>query len=200
MAFDQVLFPLKLVSQGGAIRFKTRINVTDSGRETRNVDWDDPLLTFNAAGGVKTIIDLDQLANFFYGAKGMARGFLCKDFKDWRGINVGLAQGPWSQFELQVIKVYGHAGNSHLRELSKIKQGTFVLRKNGVALVEGIHYAIQWSNGYSMTGLLQNLGGGLDLAVGQVLTADYEFAVPVRFATDELDTDLFVFKEDNTGL
>ena len=61
MAFDHVVFPL-LIDTGGSIpEFNTTIIPSGSLSESRNGNWQDARVTFNAALGVRSTEDLKKL-------------------------------------------------------------------------------------------------------------------------------------------
>lgn len=186
--FDNVLFPLQVASMSSTIEFHTTILPADSGAESRNIDWDDALLTIDAASGVKDTDDLSTLIAFFYARKGAGRGFLVKDWADYKAASQGLGTRTGSATQVfQLVKSYGDSANTHTREITKPKQGTLIVRAGLSILTENTHYTVDYT-----TGLITVLAG--QVTAGSVLTCDFEFYVPMRFSEDKLRTALLLYK------
>ncbi len=96
---------------------------------------------------------------------------------------IGTGDGLATVFQL--AKTYSDAGGSARREIAKPVAGTVRLGLNGVELANSAF-------------LVEAATGRVTLAVppatGQMLTAGFEFDVPVRFDTDRLDINLAAFR------
>jgi uncharacterized protein (TIGR02217 family) len=194
MAFDQVEFPLTVARFGSSPEFATTVISFENGEEQRTGLWEDARLRFNAGPGIKSTADISALVRFFRARKGRLRGFLVKDWADFR--TTGSPQGNYAPATaaLQITKSYTDDGNTDVRPVTKIKQGTLVIRAGVTTLTEGVHYSITWGGGYSTTGLITWNGGNMAAHAGATISADYEFAVPARFDTDRLDLDLIHYR------
>lgn len=188
MAFDNLEFSLGPTRFSATIEYNTTIIIMDNGAEARNVNWDDARLKFDAGTAIKSTADLLTLIKFFRARKGAGRGFLVKDWTDYKatGEAIGTRTGTGAQ-TFQLKKTYTDAGNSDVREIYKPKSGTVVIYANGSALTFGTHYTIDYT-----TGVLTILAG--QVTAGHVLTWDGEFYVPCRFASDELRADLILYR------
>lgn len=185
MAFDNIEFPLTVKRLRSTIRFSTTITETTSGDEKRNAVWQDARRVFDAIGGIKTIAQLDQLINFFCCRKGRARGFLVKDYSDYKVTGQAFGVGTGAQTVFQLKRTYTDAFNSDERFITKPRQGTVLIYTNGALLTEGFHYTINYT-----TGLVTFTNAPF---LGEVFTWVGEHYVPCRFMQDELDVELLHF-------
>ncbi len=162
---------------------------SSSGLEKRNVNWEYPRHEYDVAYGVKTITQLESLLAFFHVARGRAYGFRYKDFADFKSCGVKstvsntdqtLGTGNGSQTEFQLKKVYTKGSVQRERLIKKPVSGTVVVALDGEGQESG------WSVD-TVTGVItfdSPPGSGV------VVTAGYEFDVPVRFDTDVLSVNL----------
>src|SRR5690625_3052393 len=116
-SFDDVPFPYTLSRRSaGGPEFRTSIVETASGREYRNQEWAAARLRFDAARGLRSVAERDQLFAFFYARRGRARAFPLRDFTDFSSAgNNGqpdpgdqvLGEGDGLDSAFQLIKWYG---------------------------------------------------------------------------------------------
>ncbi len=193
-SFHEVRFPIDIAlgSTGGPER-RTEIVALGSGHEERNTRWADSRRRFNAGFGIKTLADLHQVIDFFEERRGRLYGFRYRDPADHRSGAPGLDPAPDDQEigtgdgankQFQLVKTYGSVHAPYARTISKPVAGTVVIGLDGVEQVSG------WSV-VSQTGLVT-----FDTAPGSgvVVSAGFEFDVPVRFDNDQLDINLVAFK------
>lgn len=195
MAFHEVQFPVDIGygSRGGP-GFKTDIIAVDSGAEQRTSRWETPLRQFDVSYGVKSRQQLTTLITFYLARKGAQYGFRYKDFSDFRssadGISattkddqeIGVGDGVVTTFQL--IKTYT-SGNSVTRTITKPVTGTVKIAKDGVNQTSG------WTADYT-TGIITFSSAPAD---DVVITAGFEFDVPVRFG-EGADTVLQATQDD----
>ncbi len=177
MSFVETRFPTDIsYGSSGGPEYATDIVTTLSGHEKRNVNWLASRARYNVAHGVKTQTQLDALIAFFRARKGRAYGFRFKDWADYRGVNEWLGEGDGATNQLQIVKQYSDGGVSELRQIKKPVVDSVQLYVDGVALSGGVSVD-------TATGMVT-----LDAAPssGAIITADFEFDVPVRFDTDPL--------------
>lgn len=181
MGFVETQFPADIsYGSSGGPEYTTDIVTSQNGYEQRNIGWAQARARFNVAHGVKTKGQLDALIAFFRARKGRAYGFRFKDWTDYQASNqaIGIGNGVVTQFQL--IKNYTSGGITEARIITKPVAGTIQIYKNAV---------------------LQNTGVSIDTATGMVtfvtppasgvvITASFEFDVPVRFDTDRLSARL----------
>lgn len=181
MTFDEVQFPTRIAlgSRGGPSYSNTVIE-TKLGYEKRVVRWDQALHSYNVAPGLKNNNDVVTLIKFFIARKGASHGFRFKDWMDYSSAaNHRDAPGPNDQptIELttttfQLIKRYTSGGESTDRAISKPVTGTVRVAVGGVELGSG--WAVD-----TTTGIVT-----FDIAPADVVTAGFQFDVPVRFSED----------------
>jgi uncharacterized protein (TIGR02217 family) len=185
-SFHEVQFPSDIsYGSSGGPEFSTDVVITHSGHEQRNANWSEARAVYNVSHGVKTQAQLDNLISFFRARQGRAYGFRFKDWSDYNvtGQQIGIGDGSTTQFQL--IKQYVSSPISVSRDIKKPVSGTLVTYLDDV----------EQSSGVSMdasTGVVTFTSPPLS---SEVITADFEFDVPVRFDTDRLSASL-----DNYGV
>jgi uncharacterized protein (TIGR02217 family) len=185
MSFHDVRFPVDIAygSTGGPA-YSTDIVELASGYEQRNINWASARARYNVAHGVKTRTQLDELIAFFRARKGRAYGFRFKDWTDYSASSQAIGTGDGVAVDFQLMRHYASGDVVESRAITKPVSGTVLIYKNGVLQTSG--YAINHSSGVvSFTS---------PPASGVVVTASFEFDVPVRFDTDKISAVL-----DNYG-
>lgn len=190
MAFHEVRFPdnISRGARGGPER-RTQIVELASGAEERNASWANSRRRYDVAYGIRRADDLAEVVAFFEARNGRLHGFRFKDWADFKsclpsqitGPNdqpIGTGNGSATQFQL--AKRYASGAQSWTRAITKPVAGTVTIALNGTPQASG------WSVS-TATGLVTFTTAP---AAGVVLTAGFEFDVPVRFDTDALDVTL----------
>ncbi|MEZ5841434.1 MAG: DUF2460 domain-containing protein [Hyphomicrobiales bacterium] len=192
-AFHEVRFPLDIAlgSLGGPER-RTEIVTLSTGHEERNTRWADSRRRYNAGYGVKSLAQLHTVLDFFEERRGRLSGFRWKDRADDRSCPPGTAPGPLDQtigegdgtrLQFQLAKTYGAAFSPWRRTITKPVLGTVRVAVNGVEQAEGVDFTSDWT-----TGLVTFAPASVPPA-GAMISAGFEFDVPVRFDTDYLEID-----------
>jgi len=187
MAFHEIRFPdnISRGARGGPER-RTQIVELASGDEERNASWANSRRRYDAAYGIRRADDLAAVVAFFEARNGRLYGFRWKDWGDYKSCLpsgapsamdqvIGTGDGTASAFQL--VKTYTSGAQSWTRTITKPVTGTVMVALDGVAQASG------WSVD-STTGQITFTAAP---ASGTVLTAGFEFDVPVRFDTDRLD-------------
>jgi uncharacterized protein (TIGR02217 family) len=195
MAFDDVRFPTA-ISRGvsGGPERRTDVVTTASGREERNSRWANSRRTYNVGYGVKTIQQLQQVIDFFEGRRGRLHAFRFRDHVDFKSCaanatpqrsdqNLGVGTGTQAAFQL--VKRYGAPLREYVRVISAPVAGTVVVGVNGIATTA---FTVN-----AQTGVVTFNAGNIP-ANGAVVTAGFEFDVPVRFDTDAITVNLRHFE------
>ena len=193
MAFDNVRFPVA-ISRGlaGGPERRTDVVMTASGCEERNARWANSRRKYNVGYGVKSLDDIHAVVAFFEERRGRLYAFRFKDHTDWKSCKpsqvvsatdqvIGTGDGATATFQL--VKTYG-ATRSFARMITAPVAGTILLAINGVATTQ---FAVDVT-----TGLLTFNAGNIPPAAA-VITAGFEFDVPVRFDTDQIKIHLAHF-------
>ena len=187
MAFHEIRFPdnISRGARGGPER-RTQIVELASGDEERNASWANSRRRYDAAYGVRRTDDLAAVVAFFEARNGRLYGFRWRDWGDYKSClpsgtpaasdqAIGTGDGTTKVFQLG--KAYTSGTQSWTRTIAKLVSGTVTVAIGGVAQATG------WSL-TTTTGLVTFTTAP---ANGAVITAGFEFDVPVRFDTDRLD-------------
>ena len=194
MNFHEVRFPegISYGTSGGPER-RTEIATLGSGFEERNSPWAHSRRRYNAGYGVRDTNDLHAVIAFFEARHGRLYGFRFKDWLDWKSCpplneitptdqTIGVGDGEQTTFQL--IKRYQSGGQTYTRPINKPAAATVRIALDGNEQTTG------WSVD-TMTGVITFDAAP---ASGAVITAGFEFDVPVRFDTDRLDIALSRFR------
>jgi len=180
MSFHEVSFPL-IPDWGhvGGPGYDISIPVLDSGYEERFLRCG-PKREYEVGTSIRSQADIVTLLNFFIARRGQAYGFRFKDLFDFTSKADGKSAptatdqavgiGNGTQIHFQLVK--------GTRIIEKPVDGTVLIAKDGVTLTTN-----DWFCNYT-TGLVSFETAP---ANNVVVTAGYEFDVPVRFATDYLE-------------
>ena len=190
MAFHEVRFPdnISRGARGGPER-RTQIVELASGDEERNARWAKSRRRYDVAYGIRRADDLAAVVAFFEARNGRLHGFR---FKDWADHKSGLpSQAPGPQDQLigegdgattvfQLVKRYISGSQTWTRAIAKPVAGTVRIALGGVEQTSG--WSVDTTTGF--------VSFDAALASGVIVTAGFEFDVPVRFDTDMLDVTL----------
>ncbi len=190
MSFIEIQFPTD-ISYGatGGPTYSTDVVTMFSGHEQRNSNWKNARGKYNIASGVKTESQWQALIAFFRSCKGKAIGFRFKDWSDYSVANQQIGIGDGSNTELQLIKTYASGNAVVIRKINKPVVGTVKIYRNGREFTSNLRGATNYSVDYA-TGIVSFSEAA---EPGMIITADFEFDVPVRFDTDELQLSIDSF-------
>lgn len=192
--FHEVSFPMSLAlgTTGGPER-RNDIVLLSNGYESRNARWRDSRRRYDAGSGMKSARDLYELIAFFEARCGNLYGFRFKDPLDHLSSaygevssatdqQLGVGDGVTTLFQLS--KTYADIGGSSSRNIQKPVNGSVRLALDGVEIFSP-EFDVN-----TQTGLVSfNEPPTQDV----VLTAGFEFDVPVRFDLERLDINLSNF-------
>ena len=194
MGFDNVRFPLS-ISRGlsGGPERRTDVVMSASGHEERNARWADSRRSFNVGYGVKSVDDLQSVISFFEERRGRLYAFRFRDYTDFKSCLpaqmittadqvIGTGDGVTKTFQL--TKTYGTV-RPWTRTIVAPVAGTVIAAVNGTptsAFIVDVN-----------TGLLSFNADQIP-SVGAIITAGFEFDVPVRFDTDKIKINLSQFQ------
>ena len=189
MAFHDVQFSTAISygSRGGP-GFKTDVTYLDSGATERLARWPQARHKYNVSYGVKKFEDLAAIKTFYIARQGGAFSFRYKDWFDCNSTTGGgdvaitgqtiddedqsIGTGNSSNKVFQLVKKYTSGPTTRTRTITKPVSGTVLIA------LDGVNQASGWSVNL-LTGVITFTtapGGGV------VVTAGYEFDVPVTFA------------------
>lgn len=197
-AFDEVQFPTG-ISYGvmGGPRRRTEIATLASGAEERNSLWADSRREYNAGYGIKSHDDLHAVLAFFEARLGQGRAFRFRDWSDYKSCPPLQTPAPADQIlgavvgeegVFQLVKLYASGAQSWTRTINKPVSGTVRVAVAGVEKELGAHFLLDATTGKVA------FQAGHSPAPGEVVTAGFEFDVPVRFNTDYLAVNLSQFE------
>ena len=187
MAFHEVRFPddISRGARGGPER-RTQVVELASGDEERNASWADSRRRYDAAYGIRRADDLAAVVAFFEARNGRLHGFRWKDWGDYRSglpsapvtpIDQALGTGDGTATTFQLVKRYESGAQAWVRRIGKPVAGTIrVARAGGEA-----------TSGWSVDAATGVVTFATAPSAGVLVTAGFEFDVPVRFDTDRLD-------------
>ena len=170
----------------GGFEFSTTAVKTDDGGVETNENWAFPLRRYEIAHNVKTPEDIALLRSFHAARRGASRPFLLKDWFEYTtkadGVSaaamidqpLGVGDGVTTAFQL--VKRYADSVSPIDVPVLWPVAGTVLIAKDGIA---------------APTGWTVNRGTGIVTfsvapTLGAVLTAGFQFDVPVRFEDDML--------------
>lgn len=188
MAFHDIRFPANLSfgAVGGPER-RTEIVTLANGFEERNTPWEHSRRRYDAGMGLRSLDDLDTLLAFFEARRGPLHGFRWKDWADWKSSRpsmgtmptdqrLGFGDGVKTTFQLRKRYLSGNA--EYYRPILKPVQGTVTVAVADDPKVEGDEFTVD-----TETGVITFM---VPPDIGALVTAGFEFDVPVRFDTDRI--------------
>jgi uncharacterized protein (TIGR02217 family) len=180
MTFSVVQFPnaIALGATGGP-NYSTDIVTNFAGYEQRNVNWSQSRGRWNVASGIKSNSDMATLIAFFRARQGRAIGFRFKDYSDYEVIAGNIGTGDDTETEFQLSKQYTSGSATVNRTITKLVAGTYAVYIDTVVQTETTDYTID-----TTTGIVTFISAP---ATDEVITADFEFDIPVRFDTDSME-------------
>lgn len=192
MAFHEVRLPARLAfgSTGGVER-RTEIVSLASGHERRSTPWAQGRRRYLIGANLRSLDDMAALTAFFEARRGRLYGFRFRDFADFRSCAPAAMPGPGDQrlgvgdgerTQFQLVKHYGEADAAWARHISKPLEGSV---RVAVAGVEEPGFTVETATGM--------VAFATPPAIGAVVTAGFEFDVPVRFDADRIEVTLESF-------
>ena len=176
-------------SSGGP-QFRVEIRGSSSGREKRNLLWQDPRRSYDAGKQFLTDAQRTTLITFFHLVRGPLIGFRYKDEFDYSVTDEPFGSGDDAEVDFQLIKTYDDvlapSGAEYVRTIAKPVSGSVTIYDDGSPVDPG-DYTLD-----TTTGIVT-----FDTApvTGHALTWTGEFDVPVRFDVDVQDLSQPVFDQ-----
>lgn len=174
----------------GGAEFKTEVIEVADGREQRNVLRHLPLGRWQlgkrniADSDIDKLDEVSYLLKFHENRLGAKQGFRYKDWADYRGFAQVLGVGDGVKTDFQLRKAYVAGDAVTYRPIQKPVIGTVDV------IVVGVNVAVDPNHTWIVdheTGIVSN---DIPLANGAVLSANFEFDVPVWFESDEFPINL----------
>lgn len=155
----------------GGPEYRTIVKTLRGGAEHRNSLWADPLRSFNATLVPRDRDAVKDFLNFLAEARGAANGFRIRDWSDFSAPGEIIGTGDGNVYWFRLSRAYG----DYSRRILKPVAGTVQVRLNGVTQDPSL-YAVDHVNGL----IIFKFAPGS----GVVISASFEFDVPVRFSED----------------
>ena len=198
MAFIEKRFPTKIFAgTEAAVGWNTDVIELQSGHEQRIANWTKELRHYDVTKAIQSEIEYQEVLHFFMTiGKGKTNGFRFRDLADYlvpdsyNTANVILGTGDGIEDEYQLIKQYNFGGTTYDRTITKPVTGTTKIYIDAVEKAAA-DATYGWSVN-TITGLItfahpENL-------TSKVITASFEFDVPVRFEQDRLTSSWVTYK------
>lgn len=196
MAFHEVRFPANLSfgSVGGPER-RTEIVALTNGFEERNSPWAHSRRRYDAGMGLRSLDDMARLLDFFEARQGQLHGFRWKDWADYKSSppsrgprfdDQKIGDGDGNNTRFRLVKSYTSGPAQYDRPIIKPVQDTVRIGISGVELVPGVSYSVDHDTGVVTMAAPPEAGA--------IVTAGFEFDVPVRFDTDRIAVSVASFK------
>lgn len=196
MSFHETVFPaaLSFGSSGGPER-RTEVITLASGFEERNTTWAHSRRRYDAGLGLRHLDDVHEVIAFFEARLGMLHAFRWKDWADFKSCppsegvtaydqELGIGDGTTQSFS--VTKAYSSGPGKYLRPIAKLVSGSVEVASNGVELTEGDDFTVNPNTGQVVFTTAPSPGA--------LLTVGFEFHVPARFDTDQIEVNLAAFE------
>jgi len=186
--FHDVQFPARLAfgASGGPQR-RTDILQLANGREVRNTTQYHSRRQYNASTSIKTREDAVEINAFFELRRGQLYGFRFRDLLEYSSANgdetiqatdQNLGNGDGQRRRFQLMKTYSDDVQHYQRIITKPIAETVIIALNGQLIA---------ASDFTVNGLTGVVELNAPPAANVVITAGFEFDVPVRFDTDRLD-------------
>lgn len=196
MNFHEVRFPpsLSFGSSGGPER-RTEIVTLANGFEERNTPWEHSRRRYDAGLGMRSLDDLGEVIAFFEARRGQLFGFRWKDWADYKSgaasraitaLDQVIGQGDGGRLRFGLSKTYVSGVGTYRRPIAKPVAGTVRVAVGGALMSEGAEWSLDVSTGEVIFAVAP--------VSGAVVTAGFEFDVPVRFDTDRIQTSIDAFQ------
>lgn len=195
MSFHEVRLPARLAfgSTGGVER-RTEIVTLGSGYERRSTPWAEGRRRYLIGANLRSLDDMAALTGFFEARRGRLFGFRFRDFADFKSCAPGavvsagdqvLGTGDGERTRFDLIKRYGDGEGALERRIRKPVAGTVRAAVAGVELGAG---------GFVVDAQAGAVTLSVAPAAGALVTAGFEFDVPVRFHADRIEVTLESFE------
>ena len=196
-AFHDVRFPLAISfgATGGPERSIEIVSMS-SGREKRNLRQAHALRRYDAGTGLRAISEIEAILDFYEARKGPLHAFRFRDPFDWKSCGqaspitprdqeIGVGNGTQAIFPLS--KTYGSSTYAYQRPLTCVVAASLRVAVDGIEVLPNTYQL-------AMPGSFITFLPGSIPANGKIITAGFEFDVPVRFESASLTLSLANFR------
>lgn len=194
--FIEIEFPRKLALMAvGGPGYFTTVNAGFSGYEQRNQNWKQARAQYSLSFEHKTLAEWSAFEAMFHAARGMGNGFRLFDPGDFSGVGQFQATGDGETTTFQMQKTYSFpiGAYSVVKPVQKLitsrvqsYQGAYLtdtvkIYLNGSVQAANPGYVAGGSAAYVLDETTGVFVFATPPASGVVITADYQYHIPVRF-------------------
>jgi uncharacterized protein (TIGR02217 family) len=196
MSFHDIRFhtDISYGAQGGPER-RTDIVRLSNGHEERNSPWEHSRRRYDAGLGLRSLDDVARVLAFFEARRGPLHAFRWKDWADFKSClpsqaitpldqRLGIGDGTTRTFAL--VKAYISGDQTYLRPITRPVVNMVTVAIGHDPKLPGDDYTIDHA-----TGLITFHAAPL---LGALVSAGFEFDVPVRFDSDQLQVSMATFE------
>jgi uncharacterized protein (TIGR02217 family) len=160
--------------------WNTRVVSLRNGHERRNAQQTMPKRRFSARYAKFTRAERGEMLNVVMATLGQTYAFLFKDWSDFDVTGQSLGVAPSGSTAVQLVKTYTFGSQTLTRTITRPVAATVV-----------VYQADGSGNPIAKAGTVSATTGlftpSTAWTAGRALTADFQFDLPVRFATDEVE-------------
>lgn len=166
-----------------------------NGFEERNTPWAHSRRRYDAGLGMRSLDDVEMLISFFEARMGQMYGFRWKDWSDFKSsvasaeptyLDQLIATGDGVASVFPLLRTYRSGDHEYARPISKPVLGTVRVGLDKDEMQEGVDFEININTG------VVTFQHPPDVEVK--VRAGFEFDVPVRFDTDQIQTSVASFQ------
>ncbi|ABX36714.1 conserved hypothetical protein [Delftia acidovorans SPH-1] len=173
MSFIDVQINAKTnIGFAGGPEWRTLVVQMASGRNRRRQEWSMPHHKYTADYTTLRPQDQNDILAAFIAAKGQMHTFAMRDWNDYRARGEVIGQGDGTTTPVQLVKTYAFGPASYVRPITLPVERSVRVYQGGVLVASTVD---------RLTGLVTPDAPWED---GVEITADFDFNVRVRFASD----------------
>lgn len=181
--FYEIRFPESIsIKSTTSINFNTNITSSKNGKEHRIINRSESIMIYDIVSGIKSKQDIEEVIKLFRLVKGRAIGFRYKDWLDYSATKQQIDIGDGEKIKFQLLKTYTDINNRNIKYVREIKKPVENTVKICLNNNSNKFFDVDYTNGIiTFEEAPTN---------GTIITASFEFDVPVRFDSDELEISL----------
>lgn len=181
--FYEIRFPESIsIKSTTSINFNTNITSSKNGKEKRIINRSESIMVYDIVSGIKSKQDIEKVTKLFRLVKGRAIGFRYKDWLDYSITNQQIDIGNGERIKFQLLKTYTDTNNRNIKYIREIKKPVENTVKILLDNTPNKSFSVDYTNG-----TITFEEAPTD---STIITASFEFDVPVRFDSDELEISL----------
>lgn len=189
MAFDNALFPVSLQSLGVDSVWSTTVTELGGGNEQRNINWNAIRREYDALTGIVNQANFDLVHQHYNSRQGRGYSFPLLDKSFFQITSPALfATADGATVDYQLGFNMGDSVRPRTYPVYLPITGTIRIFDNGTEKFETTHWTCPYTG--ATAGLVHFL---YTPTVAHLLTATYQYYIPVRYNVDQINSKLFVY-------